>query len=241
MQAIIDSGIRANELSSDVHQKVDKVGKFLSLLLQNRAKNLNHLAAMSMWDSFTAEQASAAELATLQLLQHMARLSLLQRTGQEEQVRYRMHVLVREAAADLLEAPERRQLRFDARESFLRAMAAVGESAAGPADADDMLAAREVVSPELGNCRRLCAVPAALLQDKCVMNGLLQLLNLFSVFGFYSEAGGIVQQVRVMCMLHCCAAKTCISLHMPAYVNLYVQSGHLFSSFPFAPCSCMRD
>ena len=150
---------------------------------------------MSLWDSFTEAQASSAALTTEEL-QHMVRLSILQRTGQGPNVRYGVHVLVREAAADLLKAPERDSLRTDAKERFVHAMADVGNRAAA---AEDVLAAREALLPELGNCRRFCAVPAALGQDTRVIEDLFSLYNILNKCGFYWEAGVVAQQV---CGLH---------------------------------------
>ena len=181
---------RGNAGQTPMSAEVSKIGTYLILLTDNVRKEL---ARMSLWHDFPPTVTKFQHDAGL--LSDLVRRSLLQSTGS----RYSMHVLIREAARELLHghAADDPGLLLSAKEHFLRALAAVGDQAAAATrEAGGLLAARQVLHPELANCSSCCSMPDAYVQDERLVHGLVCLCNSLRDCGFYAELAAVLQQVN---------------------------------------------
>ncbi|KAL4853235.1 Kinesin light chain [Chlorella vulgaris] len=190
-QACIQSGIRVNQNDASVHNKVEAVRDSVKFLFKAYPDQLEWIAEMSQWASFTAEQASSTtQMEKPKLLEKMVRLSVLHRVDE----RYGMHVLVREAAGDIWN--ERPQLHLDANARFVHAMADVGDRVSSRTDYRSIAT---TLSPDLGNCRRFCPIPDDVWHDIPVRRGVSGLADKLRMCGLYTEAEAVTRQVCAAC------------------------------------------
>ena len=192
-QGIIDKlGIYANQgrqpKDRKVHNTVIKIGTFLSRFLVDDEGDLDWVARMSLWRSFTEQQAAPFPEQQAdripEFLDDMVALSILQRRA----ARYAMHVLVREAGRKLL-LERSKELQQAAQLRMLEGLVQVGAAAAPLGTVAEQ---RDVLAQDLDNCRLCCPIPET--ATRALVEGLVGLGETLVHCGFFVEAKFILEQ-----------------------------------------------
>ena len=165
---------------TDVHDKVATISTSLSRFLVG--DDLDWVAQMSLWRSFTEQQAAPFPEQHAdripEFLEDMVSLSILQRRS----ARYAMHVLVRKAAEQLLRQRSPAELRL------LEGLVQVGAAAAPLGTVAEQ---RNVLAQDLDNCRQCCTIPVP---ETAIVEGLVGLGTTLVHCGFFVEAKFILEQ-----------------------------------------------
>lgn len=184
-------------------EQIDAVCNFLSLFLakdgEKKGESIAWLAKMSIWHSFTADQAEVNERA----LKDNVRLGILRPATGAGQGRYRMHFMVREAAKELLKRQEAKKA-GEARAFFVRGMASLRAKLQLVMDTEGIEAAKAVCLEEVPNLLGFCEIPKRL---KSELNELESLATLLSTLGYDGAVKAIRKQVRRR--HHVCLGASC--------------------------------